>query len=299
MHSRPSVDITIVQLALEASVEINVPDLKDLDASRSFLAPGRKVHITFLPKQTWAETESACRAVRQAGFDPVPHVPVRLLRDAKALDHVVSRLVSDGRAEELLLLSGDCPEAVGPYTCVEDVLSTGVLSKYGLHRVSFAGHPEGHPKVPIKEIRRAEKAISLQATASGLDVSLVTQFFFEPEPFLAWAQEIQESGVKARLVAGLAGPARISTLLKFALRCGAGPSIRALGARPTAFAKLLGDHGPQNVLRSLAEAQNAGTANLGGIHLFCFGGFLRTCQWLHRLATGEFRLNSSGGFDIE
>ncbi len=294
-----SAESTIARLAREASIEINVQDLKDLEASRKFLNAGQKIFVSFLPRQTWEQTEEACRVLKEVGLDPVPHVPVRLLTDQKMLDQVLTRLVRGGRAEELLLLSGDYPQGAGSFSRVEDVLQTGILTTYGLRRVSFAGHPEGHPKVELNEIRRAERAKATGAAAAGLQASLVTQFFFESEPFLAWTKEVRAEGVKARLVAGLAGPAKITTLFKFAMRCGAGPSIRALGARPSAFTKLIADHGPQNVLRELAEAHTAGASDFAGIHLFCFGGYLRTCEWLHGVATGEIALNRSGGFDIK
>ncbi len=294
-----SPEATIARLAREASIEINVQDLKDLEASRKFLTGGQRIFVSFLPKQTWEQTEEACRALKETGLEPVPHVPVRLLTDERMLDEVLGRLVRGGGAEEVLLLSGDYPQGAGSLSRVEDALRTGVLTKYGLRRVSVAGHPEGHPKVAVEEIRRAEKAKAAYAEEAGLQASLVTQFFFESEPFLTWAKELRSAGVKARLVAGLAGPAKITTLFKFAMRCGAGPSIRALGARPSAFTKLLGDHGPQNMMRELAEARNAGTSDVAGIHLFCFGGYLRTCEWLHSVASGEISLNRSGGFDIK
>lgn len=281
-----SVDLTVARLAREASIEINVQDLKDLEASRKFLNAGQKIFVSFLPKQTWEQTEEACRRLKQAGLDPVPHIPVRLMPNAQVLDELLGRLVSHAGVSEVLLLSGDYPQALGPFSRVEDVLDAGLLAKHALRRVSFAGHPEGHPKVAVEEIRRAERAKVTRAAAQGIEASLVTQFFFEADPFLDWAAELRAAGVKCRLVAGLAGPARITTLFKFAMRCGAGPSIRALGARPSTFAKLIGDHGPDDVLEKLATAQNAGTADFAGIHLFCFGGYLRTCEWLHRVANG-------------
>jgi methylenetetrahydrofolate reductase (NADH) len=130
-----------------------------------------------------------------------------------------------------------------------------------------------------------------------LETTFVTQFFFEPAPFLKWTAELRASGVQARIESGLAGPARITTLFKYATRCGIGPSIRALGARPTSVMKLIGDHGPQKIMRTLAEARSTGATDFNGIHLFCFGGYLRTCKWLHDVATGRFTLNDSGGFD--
>jgi methylenetetrahydrofolate reductase (NADPH) len=166
------------------------------------------------------------------------------------------------------------------------VLETGVLQKYGLPRASFAGHPEGHPRVPLEEIRRAELAKMLTASAAGLEVSFVSQFFFETAPFIKWSRMLRGASASVRLVAGLAGPARISTLVKFALRCGAGPSIRALGARPGSLTRLIADHGPDDLIRNLAQAQCAREVDLARIHFFCFGGFLRTVQWLQRLQRG-------------
>lgn len=293
------IEATIMRLAREASIEINLQDLKDLNASRKFLDPGTRVLVTFLPKQQWSESVATCRSLADAGLTPIPHIPVRLLSDADMLKQVLASLMDKGRAQEVLLLSGDYPHPHGPYACVEDVLNTGVLKQFDLRRVCFAGHPEGHPHVSLQEIRRAERAKALGAAASGMEVSLMTQFFFEAAPFLQWANDIRAAGVRARLIGGLVGPTKLSTLFKFAVRCGAGPSVRALGARPAAFTKLLGDHGPQNVLRDLASAQATATADFHGIHLFCFGGFLRTCEWLHRVANGQFSLNDSGGFDTK
>lgn len=47
----PLVD-TIVRLACEASIEIDVQDVKHLQASQAFLQPGRKIYVSHLPKQT-------------------------------------------------------------------------------------------------------------------------------------------------------------------------------------------------------------------------------------------------------
>lgn len=293
-----SLSRTITQLASEASIEINVQDLKDLPASRAFLPPGQRIYVSYLPRQTWQQTEAACRAVKEAGFDPIPHVPVRQIASESMLARLLDTLIASAQVKDILLIAGDYSQAVGPYSQVAEVLRSGVLSGRGLRAVSFAGHPEGHPKIPLEEIRRAEREKAQVAADLGLEVTFVTQFFFEPKPFLDWAQPLRAADVNARLVAGLAGPARLTTLFKYALRCGAGPSIRALGARPESFLKLMGDHGPQTIVRALAEAHDLGTSDFSGLHFFCFGGYLRTCEWVHRIASGQFTLNDAGGFDV-
>jgi methylenetetrahydrofolate reductase (NADPH) len=270
---------SVAQLAREASIEVHVQDAAHLPASRSLLTPGKKLYVSHLPKQTWESTAAMCRAVHGAGFDPIPHVPVRLIPDAETLDRTLQNLVA-AHVREVLLIAGDYATPVGPYSAVSQVLRSGVLSRHGIARISIAGHPEGHPAVALDEIRRAEREKVQIARAAGLEVTLVTQFFFESAPFLDWVRDLRTHGVHARIVGGLAGPASLATLFRFAKRCGAGPSIRALGARPASLLNLIGDHGPDRVLGEMAQSLNEGDTDFGGIHLFSFGGFLRTCEWL-------------------
>ena len=289
----------IVQLARQASIEINVQDAPHLQDARKFLSAGTGIFVSHLPKQAWQATVSACKAVRAAGFEPVPHIPVRLLPTAESFDQLLSDLVAQAQVKDLLLISGDYPQAAGPFSTVADAMRTGLLNKHGMANLSVAGHPEGHPKVSMDEIRRAEVEKATLAQQSGLQLSLITQFFFEHQPFLNWVDEMRKRGVEARIVGGLAGPAGLTTLFKFAVRCGAGPSIRALGARPTSLMKLVGERGPETVVRGLAEAKVAGTTDFAGVHLFCFGGFLKTCEWLHAVAAGRLKLDDRGGFEVK
>jgi len=288
----------IAQLARDASIEITVHDVVHLEQSRRLLPAGKAVYVSHLPKQQWRETEEACRAVRAAGFRPVPHIPVRLLADAATVDRVLGGFVESAQVDEVLLISGDYAQAAGPYSEVLQLLNSGAMQKHGLRRISVAGHPEGHPNVQLAEIRRAELDKARMAQQAGLELTLLTQFFFEQRPFLEWVREMRSAGVQARLVGGLAGPTKLGTLIKFAMRCGAGASMRVLTARPRAFTQLLGDHGPETVLTGLAQARCEMTSDFSGVHLFCFGGFVRTCRWLQAIADGRFILDDADGFRV-
>lgn len=285
---------SIARLARECSIEMNVQDAGQLRPVRALLPAGKKVYVSHLPKQTWQQTLDACCEVRAVGFEPIPHVPVRLLDSERTLEEFLREAASRAEVAEILLISGDYPQASGPYSTVAEVLRTGKLSEFGLRRISMAGHPEGHPHVPLPEIRRAEREKAQLAQAAGLQATLLTQFFFEAPPFLDWAAGLRADGVGARLVAGLSGPASIATLLRYAVRCGVGPSIRALGARPTSLVKLIGDHGPEKLMRTLAGVSRPDLYD--GLHFFTFGGLLRTSEWLKRVSDGEFTLDQHGGF---
>ncbi len=282
----------IVQLARDASIELNVQDLKYLQASRVLLPEGKRIYISHLPKQQWDDTLIACRQVSAAGFDPIPHIPVRLIESEATLDKILEDAVR-AQVKEVLLISGDYAQALGPYSVVADVLEAGKLNQHGLTRVSLAGHPEGHPIVSLAEIRRAEQEKATLAQQCQLQATFVTQFFFEAGGFLDWARESRARGMRsAKLIAGLAGPAGITTLLRFARRCGVGSSIRALTSRPSAFVKLVGEHGPEEVMRDLAIAAQADASLFDGVHFFCFGGYLQTCEWLKKVSTGRIVLRA-------
>ena len=288
----------IVALARRASVEMTWRHASELPACRSLLAPGTCVFASYLPGQTWQQSIDTCAAIRQNGFEPVPHVPVRQLIDMAALERLAANLAGQAGVRQVLLIAGDSPRPVGEFSTTLDALRTGVLAAHGIRSVFVAGHPEGHPSLTAEDLQRAERAKVELAAAHGLELSFLTQFFFDAAPFLAWARRLRAQGVQTRLVAGLAGPARLTTLFKYAVRCGVGPSIRALGARPSSFARLAAEHGPESIVRALARVHDAGEIEPIGIHLFSFGGLAHTCAWLHAVAEGRFALDDAAGFRV-
>jgi len=258
-------------------------DVDQLARCRSLLAPETAVFVSHLPAQTWRQTIETAAAIRAHGFEPVPHVPVRRLADIAAFERLVAELVARAEVSRVLLIAGDAPQPVGAFSTTLDALRTGVLAAHGIARVFVAGHPEGHPHVADAELRRAERHKVAFAVAHDLELTFLTQFFFDAEPFLAWARRLRKEGVQARLVAGLAGPARLTTLFKYAVRCGVGPSIRALGSRPTLFGKLAGERDPEPIVHAIARAATRGELGDIGIHLFSFGGLAHACAWLQAL----------------
>jgi methylenetetrahydrofolate reductase (NADH) len=290
----------IAALARAASIEMTWRDVGELEACRSLLAPGTLVFASFLPEQTWRQTIETCAAIRDAGFEPVPHIPVRHLDAVAAFEQLAEDLYVKAQVQRVLLIAGDLPETVGPFSTTLDALHSGALAARGIHRIVVAGHPEGHPKLTREELREVEQDKVAFAESHGFELTFLTQFLFDAAPFLAWARELRaEEGVRSRLVVGLAGPARLATLVKYAVRCGVGPSIRVLTANPTSFVKLVGDRGPEKIVRAVAAAGVAGEIDNFGIHFYSFGGLARTCAWMSAVAEGRFALDEEGGFEVQ
>jgi methylenetetrahydrofolate reductase (NADPH) len=292
MSSQPQARVCRLQaarmatsLAAGASLEIGALDFEEYPAARALLTPAARIYVSFLPGQDWRRTFQICEQIASDGFDPVPHIPVRLLTDSGHLDRVLGSARAAG-VREPLLISGDYAEARGPFSTVLQVLQTGCLQAQGFQRLSLAGHPEEHPRVPWDVICEAQVAKWRFASNHGISVTFVTQFFFAVEPFVHWARFLRAAGVDARLVAGVAGPTGLGRLIKLSRHCGVGASMRALTSRPAAALRLFGEHAPDGLLAGLATERLAQPNLFDGLHVFSLGGFGRTAGWLKSARAG-------------
>jgi methylenetetrahydrofolate reductase (NADPH) len=218
--------------------------------------------------------------LRQAGYDPVPHIAAREIASHGALDDFLARLRGEADVKRVLLIAGDVAGARGPFKASRDVAATGLLQKHGMGSVSVAGHPEGHPFLDDAATFKLLRAWQEFSRATGIHVDIVTQFCFESAPILNWLGALDAHGITLPVIIGLAGPATPATLTKFALRCGIGNSIRALRNQIGRFGRLLIDTGPDDVMRGLEAAPRETTAAISGFHLFPFGGLRKAGSWL-------------------
>jgi len=94
---------------------------------------------------------------------------------------------------------------------------------------------------------------------------------------------------------GLAGPASLPRLLRFAAMCGVGNSLRALQARPSAITRLMVEAGPELALRELAPP---GRATGRGRAFLLLRGAGSHRRWLRAVREGRFELSDDGGFRV-
>jgi methylenetetrahydrofolate reductase (NADPH) len=264
-------------LFLDWSMEASARDTKAIAAAAEALPPGTSLYLNWIPGDTYHRTVTAAAKLRAAGLNPVPHVGARHLASFTQLADFLARLSGDAGVDQVLAIGGDCDRPVGPFDSSLQVLETDLLQKYRITRVGLAGYPEGNPRIAPDVLDAALTAKVAQARKCGLQPYVVTQFCFEAAPIIEWIKKIRNQGIDVPVRVGLAGPASITTLMKFALRCGVGNSMRALSMRGAAIARMLSESGPERVIAGLAPA----TDDLGieGLHFFAFGGFPRTAEW--------------------
>jgi methylenetetrahydrofolate reductase (NADPH) len=106
---------------------------------------------------------------------------------------------------------------------------------------------------------------------------------------IAWADRLAAHGIKLPIHIGVAGPAKLQTLLKFAIACGVGPSLRVLQKRAMDVTKLLLPYEPTEFVGALAvhKAKNP-DFGIESVHFFPLGGIMTNATWItdHAGASG-------------
>jgi methylenetetrahydrofolate reductase (NADPH) len=273
----------IVALVQGASLELMPRDRAAVDRCIEKAVPGSEIFIARVPGDAHGATVATATLLRQAGFDPIPHVGARYFESQAALDDTLARLVGEAGVTKVLCIAGDLDHAAGPYPSSTDLIATGLLPRHGIRRVGIAGYPEGHGKIALPVLaEHMAKKLDLLAQ-QNIQALIVSQFCFEAAPIVDFIARVRARGVTAPIRVGLAGPASITTLAKFAIRCGVGNSMRALTSG-RGVTRLLTEAGPEAVVASLAQAK----LGFEHLHFYTFGGVSKAADWLNAVRAGNF-----------
>jgi methylenetetrahydrofolate reductase (NADPH) len=270
-----------IDLLEDYSAEVTSSDRKSIETAMREMARGSEVFIASPPSDTSDRQVSTAAALSDAGLRPVPHIVARNIASLAGFDRFLDRLTSEARVDRVLLLAGDRDVPAGEFHSSLQLLESGVLERRGIRRIFLAAYPEGHPRVAAREIVAARNAKMAAAEKRSMQVTFVTQFCFESAPIISLAREMRAQGISAPLRIGLAGAASRASLLRYALICGVGPSLRALRERSAAARNMLSGETPEELVKDLATAQ-ATEPSLGivGVHFFTFGSLAKTIEWV-------------------
>jgi methylenetetrahydrofolate reductase (NADPH) len=263
------------------SAEVTTPDRKSLDFAARLMPKNARVYVAALPGDTPDRQIEVCREVRDLGLIPVPHIVARNIQNRGALDQLLGRLAQEAGVDRALVLGGDRADAAGTYHSSLQLIETGLLEVHGIDKIAIACYPEGHPQIPDAVLETALKAKVAAARNRGLQLILISQLCFEARPITEFLRRIRAEGVTERVRVGVAGPAKPSTLLKYAVICGVGASLRALRQRRSLAANLVAHATPEELIRQLEAADASDPSlNIWGIHFFTFASLMNTVQWV-------------------
>jgi methylenetetrahydrofolate reductase (NADPH) len=265
------------------SIELMPRTAEKVEDFRALLPKGTRVYIAHIEGTPIAEMVATAVRLAREGYEVMPHFPARIIPDRATLADWIARYQGEAGVTQALLLGGGVNTPAGEFDSSMQLIETGLFD--GFTNLHVAGHPEGNKDIDKdggdRIVLQALKWKQAFADRSDARMAITTQFCFEAEPVIAWADRLAAEGIRMPIHIGIAGPAKLQTLIKFAISCGVGPSLRVLQKRAMDVTKLLLPYEPTDVLTALG-AHKAKHPNFGieQVHFFPLGGIKTNAAWV-------------------
>jgi len=266
------------------SMEVMPRTAAKVEDFKALLPAGTRVYIAHIEGTPIEEMVETAKRLHEDGFPVMPHFPARIIKDKATLEDWIKRYQGEAGVDQALLLAGGVEQPVGDFHSSMQLMETGLFDQYGFKRLHVAGHPEGNKDIDkdgstktVDEALQWKQAFSERTDA---EMAIATQFAFDAKPIAAWAERLKAAGITLPIHVGIAGPAKLQTLIKFAVACGVGPSLKVLQKRAMDMSKLLLPYEPTEVVAELAayKAENPESL-IEKVHFFPLGGIKTNANW--------------------
>lgn len=283
---------------LPASIEISPKQAVESADLPDLFPLGTRVYITDLGTDaTKVLVHAACR-VSDLGYVAVPHFASRRISDRTALEDRVRAMAEEAGVRDVLIIGGGTDKPSGPFSGSMDVLETGVFDRYGIADIAVAGHPEGSPDFSEAVAIEALKLKQDFAQRTGARLRIVTQFGFDGKKFAQWANSLARHNIDLPVHIGVAGPAKLTTMIKYAAACGVGNSVSFLKKRAGSIANLVGGFSPDEVVKPIEDHVRSNPSSpIQQLHVFPFGGTKAASNWLYE--RGTWTADARSGAEVQ
>ncbi|MDZ4312709.1 MAG: methylenetetrahydrofolate reductase [Cypionkella sp.] len=282
--TKPSLNTDANEAFLKGySIEVMPRTAEKVEDFRALLPKGTRVYIAHIEGTPIEDMVATAKRIAREGFDVMPHFPARIIHDKATLADWIRRYQTEAGVKQALLLGGGVNTPAGDFDSSMQLIETGLFD--GFDRLHVAGHPEGNKDIDkdggdaiVMQALKWKQAFSERSDAK---MAIATQFCFEADPVIAWANRLAAAGVHLPIHIGVAGPAKLQTLIKFAISCGVGASLRVLQKRAMDVTKLLLPYEPTEFVSGLAAHKAANPAfGIEQVHFFPLGGIKTNAAWV-------------------
>ena len=274
------------------SIEVLPRSAAKIDSFRDALPKNTRVYIAHLETEDISAMVATAKRIHDEGFAVMPHIPARMISSKEMLYDWISMYQNEAGVDEALLLAGGLHKPVGDFNSSMQLIESGLFDQAGFKRLHIAGHPEGNKDIdPSGGIKNVSEALSWKQEFSqrtDASMAIATQFCFDADIVKKWADSIKANGIDIPIHIGIAGPAKLQTLLKFSIECGIGASMKILTNRAKDLTKLLLPYKPTQILNELAAYKSENPElNIEQVHFFPLGGIKKTADWVAEVQNTE------------
>ena len=244
----------------------------------AYLPDGAVVTITASPTLGLEATIDWSERAAAEGFEVVPHVAARYVRDEDHLEDIAGRL-TDAGITDVFVPGGDREEPIGEFESAYELLSALEGLDYAFEEVGITGYPEGHEFIDDGTLAEAMERKAPHATY------ITTQLCYDPEAILTWIEEIRDRGVDLPVEVGIPGVMKYQRLLNISRKVGVGDSVRFLQKTSGVLGfvrQLVGSRGkyqPDALVDGLAPYADDPEYGIRGLHVYTFNQVPDTEEW--------------------
>ncbi|MGZ2258005.1 methylenetetrahydrofolate reductase [Roseobacter sp. A03A-229] len=266
------------------SIEVMPRTAEKIENFRDLLPEGTRVYIAHIEGTPIEDMVATAKRLNADGYPVMPHFPARIIKDKATLGDWIARYQGEADVKQALLLAGGVATPHGDFDSSMQLMETGLFDEAGFERLHVAGHPEGNRDIDadgsMTNVTAALKWKNDFQSRTDAQMAIATQFAFDAKPIIAWADDLAAQGITLPVHIGIAGPAKLQTLIKFAIACGVGPSLKVLQKRAMDVTKLLLPYEPADVVTTLAAHKAANPDfNITNVHFFPLGGIKTNATW--------------------
>ena len=272
------------------SIEVVPNSAAKVESFAEILPKNTRVYIAHLSEKEDIKTMVAtAKRISEEGFSVMPHIPARIIKDKATLANWISMYRNEANVTEALLIGGGASQPLGNFDSSIQLIESGVFDDAGFKRLHIAGHPEGSKDIdPDGSNANVSSALSWKQEFSNrtdAEMAIATQFCFDATAVTKWAERLKQDGIDIPIHIGIAGPAKLQTLLRFSIECGVGPSMKILTKRAKDITKLLLPYKPTEILEALADYKMKDPSlNIDQVHFFPIGGIKQTVDWVKEVS---------------
>ena len=269
------------------SIEVTPNAAAKIENFAEVLPANTRIYIAHIEGTPFEEMLKTAKKITDEGFTPMPHFPARIIEDKDMLDSWLSQYSGEANVQEALLIAGGSKEPAGVFDSSIQIIETELFDKYSFKRLHVAGHPEGNKDIDKDSTHtNVNKALSWKneyAKRTDAQIAIATQFCFDSVAIIQWANNLIDMNIDLPVHIGIAGPAKLQTLIRYSIECGVGASMKVLQKRAKDITKLLLPYEPTSVISELAEYKSQNPDfNIEQVHFFPLGGTKTTANWVEK-----------------
>ena len=267
------------------SVEVTPKAASKIENFEDYIPSGTLVYIAHIEGTPIEEMVETAKKINDQGFCAMPHFPARIIKDKNVLEDWISRYKNEANVSNALLIAGGANKPYGQYDSSIQLIESELFDKADFNNLHIAGHPEGSMDIdPDGSTTNVDQALSWKnefSKRTDANMAITTQFSFDASSVISWANNIKEAGIDIPVHIGIAGPAKLQTLLRSSIECGVGASIKIIQNRAKDLTKLLLPYKPTNIITELATYKaNNPSFNIEKVHFFPLGGIKQVSDFV-------------------